>query len=96
MGLPASWPGADQAPESESAPPPTPAAEWSLLDRSSQERTSHPQSAPCHRERGSLGWFDDGFMEGGELEKRDRKDGCRVKEDTFDDRIVKIKRGLEE
>ncbi len=52
--LPASWACVGRAPELEPARPPTPAAEWPVLDRSSQERTSHPQSVLCHRERGCL------------------------------------------
>lgn len=55
--LPASWNRVGQAPELEPAPPPTPAAERPVLDRSSQERTSHPQSVLCHRGKGvALDW----------------------------------------
>ena len=48
-GRPASSPSADGVPASAPAPPPAPAAGWRALDRSSRERTSHPQSVLCHR-----------------------------------------------
>lgn len=64
LELPVSWLCVGRAPELEPAPPPAPAAEWPVLDRSSQERTSHPQSVLCHRERGMLGWIEDVFMDG--------------------------------
>lgn len=59
---PASWPAVGRAPELEPAPPPTPAAGWPVLDRSSQERTSHPQSVLCHREKLGGGVWVDVFM----------------------------------
>ncbi len=33
-------------------PPPLPVADWLMLDRSSQETTSHPQSVLCHKTKG--------------------------------------------
>lgn len=71
--LPASWPCAGRAPELEPAPPPTPAAEFPVLNRSSQERTSHPQSVLCHREKRNVVWTGDVFMDGRRVQnERDR------------------------
>lgn len=82
--MPASWPGVGRAPELDSAPPPTPAAEWPVLDRSSQERTSHPQSVLCHRERGGmLGWIEYVFMDGKVGIKWAGQNDDRMKEDIF-------------
>lgn len=95
LELSASWPCADRAPDFEPVPPPTPAAERPVLDRSSQERTSHPQSVLCHRERGTIGWIEDVFMEGEGREGRwkwvRRKDGGMI-EYILEDRMAEMER----
>lgn len=92
MELPVSWPCVDRAPEFEPAPPPTPAAEWPVLDRSSQERTSHPQSVLCHRERGRLGWIEDVCMDGRWLQSVMDRIIMAVKGDILEDKVTQLQR----